>query len=101
MGAIEVAYLFAVRRKGSASRRQITLFSCGVGVLLLASDWPIHDLAEQSLYFVHMIQHLMLTLVAAPLLLLGTPEWLARRVLERSHLLPAVRFLGRPVPGLI
>src|SRR5437667_201823 len=36
MGAIEIAYLFAVRRRG-ASRRQITLISCGVGVLLLAS----------------------------------------------------------------
>src|SRR5947209_19959574 len=100
MGAIEIAYLLAVRR-GGASRRQITLFSCGVGVLLLASDWPIHDLAEQYLYFFHMIQHLLMVLVAAPLLLLGTPEWLARSVLRRTGLMRPVRFLARPVPGLI
>ncbi len=100
MGAIELAYLFAVRR-GRATRRQITLFSCGVGVLLIASDWPIHDLAENYLYSFHMIQHMLMTFVAAPLLLLGTPEWLARRALQRTHLLKPVKFLGRPVPNLI
>src|SRR5438309_4967154 len=100
MGAIEIAYLFAVWR-GGATRRQIALFSCGVGVLLLASDWPIHDLAEQYLYSFHMIQHLLMTLVAAPLLLLGTPEWLARRILHGTRLMRPVRFLGRPVPVLI
>jgi putative membrane protein len=100
MGAIELAYLFAVRR-GRASGRQITLFTCGVGVLLLASDWPLHDLAERYLYSAHMVQHMLMTFVAAPLLLLGTPEWLARRVLKRTRLLRPVRFFGRPVPDLI
>jgi putative membrane protein len=100
LGAIELAYLFAVRG-GQATRRQITLFSCGVGVLLLASDWPLHDLAERYLYSAHMVQHMLMTFVAAPLLLLGTPEWLARRILQRTRLLRPVRFLGRPVPDLI
>jgi putative membrane protein len=109
MGAIEIAYLWAVLRRHpegdgvgvGATRRQIALFSAGVGVLLLASDWPLHDLAEGYLYSAHMIQHMLLTFVAAPLLLLGTPAWLARAVLVRTRLLPAVRFLGRPVLGLI
>ena len=100
MGAIELAYLFAVRR-GGASRRQIALFTCGVGVLLLASDWPIHDLAEGYLYSVHMVQHLLMTLVAAPLLLLGTPAWLARRLLSPRSLLSTVKGISRPVPNLI
>ena len=100
MGAIELAYLFAVRG-GRASRRQIALFSSGVLVLLVASDWPIHDLAEHYLYFFHMIQHLLMILVAAPLLLLGTPEWLARRILQRTRLMRPVKFLGRPIPNLI
>ena len=100
LGAIELAYLFAVRG-GRATPRQVALFSCGVGVLLLASDWPLHDLAERYLYSAHMVQHMLMTFVAAPLLLLGTPEWLARRVLRRTRLLRPVRFLGRPVPDLI
>jgi putative membrane protein len=100
LGAIELAYLFAVRG-GRATRRQIILFSCGVGVLLVASDWPLHDLAERYLYSAHMVQHMLMTFVAAPLLLLGTPEWLARRILQRTRLLRPVRFFGRPVPDLI
>ena len=100
LGAIELAYLLAVRR-GRASRRQIMLFSCGVGVLLIASDWPVHDLAERYLYSAHMVQHMLMMFVAAPLLLLGTPEWLARRILQRTRLLRPVRFFGRPVPDLI
>ena len=100
MGAIEIAYLFVVRR-GDASRKQITLFSLGVFTLLVGSDWPIHDLAERYLYSVHMVQHLLFVLVAAPLLLLGTPEWLARRILQRTRLMRPVKFLGRPIPDLI
>ena len=31
----------------------------------LASDWPVHDIAEEYLYRVHMVQHLLLTFVVA------------------------------------
>src|SRR5581483_925157 len=48
MGALMLAYLFAVRG-GEASSRQIFLFSSGVFTLLVASDWPIHALAERFL----------------------------------------------------
>ena len=107
MGAIELAYMVAVfrwaRPEGGerTSRRQVVLFSAGVFTMLLASDWPVHDLAEGYLYSFHMVQHMLLTFVAAPLLLLGTPAWLARRLLTSTHLLGAVRWIGRPVPGLI
>jgi putative membrane protein len=67
-------------RDGSpiVTRRQIGWFVAGVAVLWLASDWPIHDVAEERLYSVHMVQHLLLSYVAAPLFLLATPTWLAR-----------------------
>src|SRR5215204_6471099 len=57
--------------------RQKIAFVLGVSVLWLASDWPMHDIAEEHLYLVHMIQHFLLTLVMPPLLLLATPAWLA------------------------
>ena len=41
----------------------------------------MHDIGEQYLFFVHMSQHLLLTLVMPPLFLLATPGWLARLVL--------------------
>ena len=105
-GSIIAAYLIAGRRHeratGEATEpRKRRLFLLGMGVLWLGADWPIHDLAEQYLYSVHMVQHMLMTFVAAPLLLLGTPEWLARRILQRTRLTRPVRFLGRPVPDLV
>ena len=64
------------------TRFQVACFSLGVLAMWLASDWPIHDLAERYLYSVHMVQHLTFTMVAAPLLLLGTPAWLLRWLLR-------------------
>jgi putative membrane protein len=97
---LEGAYLYAVRG-GRASTRQIVFFTAGVATLLLASDWPVHDLAEGYLYSAHMVQHLLMTLVAAPLLLLGTPQWLARRMLRPKAVLMVVKGFSRPVPNLL
>jgi putative membrane protein len=112
MGLIEFVYLYAVYRhrrsadpgeaaENTTSPAQISIFTGGVLVLLVASDWPVHDVAEGYLYSVHMLQHLLLTLGAASLLLLGTPAWLARSILSPRWLLATVRFLSRPIVGLI
>jgi len=112
VGAIEIVYLVAVsraRRRGTAtSNRQVALFSAGVAVMWLASDWPVHDVAEGYLYSAHMIQHLLFTLVAALLFVLGTPAWMGRRLLGltdsgegSTRRLRAVRRFSRPVFGLI
>ena len=37
----------------------------------LFTDWPIHDIGEQYLFWVHSLEHLVLALVSPPLLLLG------------------------------
>ena len=110
VAAIGLVYAGAIRRERSrrgpggeaaATRFQLTCFIAGLGVMWLASDWPIHDLAEGYLYSVHMVQHLLFTLVVAPLLLAGTPAWMARRILGRGWRLSAARGLSRPVTGLV
>lgn len=88
-------------RRPVVDRRHLLAFGGGVLAIWVAADWPVHDLAEQYLYSVHMVQHLLFTLVVAPLLLLGTPTWLARRILSPAWLLATVRQLSRPVVGLI
>lgn len=81
--------------------RQKVAFVLGVAVLWLASDWPMHDIAEEHLYLAHMIQHFLLTLVMPPLLLLATPEWLARLLLDGDGFCATwVRRLTRPIPAL-
>ena len=82
-------------------RGQAVAFAAGLATIWTASDWPVHDLAEHYLYSVHMVQHLLLTLVATPLLLLGTPGWLARRLLAPQWLLRPLRGLSKPVPNLV
>jgi putative membrane protein len=84
-----------------ATRFQVTCFGLGAFAILLAASWPMHDLAEGYLYSVHMVQHLTLTMVAAPLLLLGTPGWLARWLLSPRWLFRSVRWMSRFIPALI
>ena len=69
-----------------------------------ALNGPLHDLSDYYLFSAHMVQHLLLTLVVLPLLLAGTPRWMADalvRCLERVRVLGAlVRAATRPVPAL-
>lgn len=85
----------------AATRGQRTSFLLGTMAIWFASDWPVHDLGEGYLYSVHMIQHLILTLVAPPLLLMGTPAWMLRALLHPRALMELVRRLARPVPALV
>ena len=53
----------------------------------------MHDLSDYYLFSVHMVQHLLLTLLFPPLLLLGMPGWLLQPLVRR----PAVRRVARMV----
>ena len=56
------------------SRWRAVAFWSGLGVIVFALDTPIESLARQ-LFWAHMTQHLLLIMVAAPLLVVGAP-WL-------------------------
>jgi putative membrane protein len=56
----------------SAGRWRSIAFWCGLGLILLSLQSPIEILARQ-LFWVHMVQHLLLLAVAAPLLALASP----------------------------
>ena len=55
---------------------QKTWFVVGLGLMWVVSDWPVHEIAEQHLYFVHMAQHLALSMLVPLLFVLATPRWL-------------------------
>ncbi|HEY5578696.1 MAG TPA: cytochrome c oxidase assembly protein [Acidimicrobiia bacterium] len=77
--------------------RQQAAWYSGVCLLLVVSSWPFHDIGEQSLYTVHMLEHLIIVLGVAPLLLVGTPRWMASAFLRPPWLVPIVRGLSRPL----
>jgi putative membrane protein len=109
LGGVWVTYLLAVRRHGSTApeadrrerRKRTTLFTAGMGLLWFASDWPMHDLAEGYLYSAHMVQHMIYTLVAAPLLVAGIPAWMWRAILRPRAVGRLFGFATRPVVALI
>lgn len=80
-------------------RSQLAWLALGVVALWLASDWPVHDIAENYLFSVHMVQHMLLTFIVPPALLLATPEWLARLVLGRGRGKQVFVALARPIPA--
>jgi len=82
-----ILYLWGSRRKfpslargggqgggWTRSRWRAVAFWSGLATILLALDTPVETLARQ-LFWAHMTQHLLLIMVAAPLLVLGAP-WL-------------------------
>ncbi|HEU4354523.1 MAG TPA: cytochrome c oxidase assembly protein [Actinomycetota bacterium] len=108
LGGLWAAYLVAVRhhREGDPSAapgtaRKTVLFSIGMLALLAASTWPIHDLAEERLYAAHMLQHMVYTLVAPPLLIAGIPVWMWRAFLRVRAAAAVFRFLVRPLVALL
>jgi len=52
------------------------LFHLGTLVALIALVSPLDELGDEYLFSAHMIQHLLLMFVTAPLWLAGTPDWL-------------------------
>ncbi|MDG2028760.1 MAG: cytochrome c oxidase assembly protein [Acidimicrobiales bacterium] len=80
------------------TRAQKRFFLASVVLLWIAADYPMHDIAEQYLYSVHMFQHLLIAFIVPPLLLLAMPEWLARLlVLDGGATARVLRVLTKPV----
>lgn len=103
-------YLWARRRpdpRGTAggdppaTPREFVLFALGALALWVGLDWPVGLLAAGYLLSARTAQYLLFVLVAPPLLLLGMPRGLLRRLL-RGRLAQAVaRRLTRPLLPLL
>lgn len=82
---------------------RVAAFGAGVLVTLAAQQGPVHELADRSVAG-HMTQHMLLVLVAGPLLAAGAaglPLTLAappplRRLLVRCRVAPALAWSRRP-----
>jgi putative membrane protein len=86
---------FAEARPVSTTR-QVAFYS-GVILALLALASPLDTLADEYLFTAHMLQHLLLILGVAPLLLAGTPGWLLRELLGAVRLTSFVSWANHPL----
>jgi putative membrane protein len=98
------AAILTGRPRDSHARGRALAFYAGLATIFVALAPPIDTLAEQLLW-VHMIQHMLLLTVAAPLIVLGAP-WRSlwrplplgfRRKLARAAYRSPARALGRAV----
>jgi cytochrome c oxidase assembly factor CtaG len=110
VGALVTGYLVVLARVGSrlapekrqATGLQLASYLTGVGVLWIASDWPIGTLGSGYLLSVHTLQYALYCLVAPPLLLLGLPQWFILGVEHSSpRLWRVLRFLANPLVALL
>lgn len=106
IGGLTVLYVWAARVVGPKvvpegepvlTRRNQAAAVAGIVLLWVASDWPMHDIGEEYLYAVHMVQHTLLTLIVPPLALLATPRWLADLILGQGKVRKVIRAASLPV----
>ena len=105
-------YVLGSRGRGRPQPRQALAFFASLLTIVTALDSPIDVYADQ-LFWVHMVQHILLLTVAPPLLLLGRPwprMWRAlpleprtkvARTLALSGSMAPLRALARPLPAWI
>jgi cytochrome c oxidase assembly factor CtaG len=77
--------------------RRLTWFVAGMALLLLAVTSPLDALAEEYLLSAHMVQHLLLSQIIPPLLLLGLPAALMMRALKHPGIAAVERQMRRPL----
>ena len=104
LALLQGAYFIGVgplrERYDLASRtepRQVATFTLGVLVIFLSLLSPLHVLSDRYLFSAHMLQHVLLTLVAPPLLIIGTPHWLISPLLRPNAVFKLARLATHPV----
>jgi putative membrane protein len=105
-------YVLGSRGRNRPQPLQAFAFFAGLLTIVIALDSPIDNYADQ-LFWVHMLQHILLLTVAPPLILLGRPwprMWRALPLETRTRVARAVarggwtaplRALARPLPAWI
>jgi putative membrane protein len=93
----------ALRKRFPESDRPVFrawMYGLAVVALWVALDWPVGALGAGYLASVHMVQYLLIALIAPPLLLMGLPRGLFQ-ALTRGRARPVVSFLSHPIPAMI
>ena len=80
---------------------QTIAFLSGTLIMFLALVSPLDELGDSYLFSAHMVQHLCLTILGPPLLLLGTPEWMVKSALQNKMIFKVAKVLTYPVVAFV
>jgi len=98
--ALATAGYLSIARRYRPRPRQVLAFWCGMAVLILALLSPLH-VGSAYLFTLHMVQHMLLLLVAPPLLAMAIPPAFLGRLYRQPAAASVLRFLWSPVTSLI
>ncbi len=101
VAVLVVWYVRLARRSGGVPAGRRWAFAGGVASLWVALDWPLGALAAGYLASVHMVQFLLVALIAPPLLLLSIPEPAWESLTRRPAIAGALERLTRPIVAVI
>lgn len=108
LGSVAAGYVYAfyhfrqhgrlnhLMRRGLIQRRHPWLFAAGLACLFIALQSPLDTLAD-LLFLMHMIQHLLLIMVAPPLLLAGLPSPFIRWLITETRMRGILDRLTHPL----
>lgn len=99
IGLLLFAYLRLPGSRSARRRRQVA-YGGGLLTLWIALDWPVGALGAGYLASIHMVQFLLVALLAPPLLIMGLPRP-ALEALERRTAFGAIRRVTRPLTALL
>jgi putative membrane protein len=100
IGIAGLAGLYAWRVRREQRRPtpvQTASFAAGLVAMFFALNGPLHDLSDDYLFSAHMVQHLVLTFLVPPLLVIGTPGWMLRPTLRVTAIRRTAQWLTRPI----
>jgi putative membrane protein len=104
IGVLVLGGLYAVAGRRLGRRvlpRQAAAFAGALATILVALDGPVDALADARLFSAHMAQHLLLTQVMPPLLLLGLPAWMLRPLLRDRRVGSIARRVTNPLTAFV
>ena len=83
------------------STGQRATFFVALALLFFSLNGWVHDLSDYYLFSAHMVQHLVLTLVVPPLLIMGTPGWMLRPALRWHGVASIARAITTARPAFL
>lgn len=97
--------LFTARQDGrwgtAVKLRHPVWFALGLLILVVALMSPLDDISNRASFAAHMVQHILLAVIAPICLLWGTPAYWLRALFEIRFLKSALRFITHPLVAVL
>ena len=100
LAVLAALYLWRARQANDENRltigKRISFFASLI-VVFASLNGPLHDLSDTYLFSAHMVQHLLLTMLFPPLIVVGVPGWMLRPLLRNRAVSILARFFTKPI----